>query len=370
MKPLHVCFVADPLTANLQSWVRGLTSWFGVDVTILAVGSGLREVAGARVVDLPLPDWIGPVRYGLVVPALRREARRIAPDLVIGYRVPSYGVLAYLSGVRPFVLAAQGEHEYYPPAIGLKRVLVHHIAPRADLIHVWAETMEPWLLEAGASPERILRLPRGVDLDVFDPGRTLELQPFPGGAGVDRNPARPARLVVTRTLNDDYRHRDIFHALARLRAGGFEASIDVIGDGALSAELRALAGLVIPGAARFHGRCGPEVVAAILRESDLYISVPIAEGLSASLVEAMACGTYPIVTDHPGNRVLVRDGVNGSLVAVGDEAGIAQAIRKAWEDPGLRGRAVVANRRSIEENFSARRNLGVMVERWRSIVAT
>jgi glycosyltransferase involved in cell wall biosynthesis len=320
-------------------------------------------------VDLKLPPWLGPVRFGMALPLVRRAIWRIQPDILLGYRIPSYGVLAFLSGFRPVVLVAQSETELWPPALELKRFLLGRIVPRAALVQVWAPSMEPSLIALGARPERMLCLPRGIDVDLFSPGRDLRTQPFARGGSPSENPAPPLQLIVTRTLHEDYNHWHILRAMAQLRAEGLESRLDVVGDGPLRAEIEAEAARVVPGAVTFHGRTPHAALPALLRRADLYLSTPITEGLSASLVEAMGCGAFPIVTDHPGNRQLVEDGKNGRLVPGGDVPALARAIRAAWEAPGLRADAAVRNRAYVESHMRADRNVARMVERYREVVA-
>jgi glycosyltransferase involved in cell wall biosynthesis len=362
--------------------VLALEQQAGVRVTVLSLGTGMSSIGRSPVVDLPFPVRIGPLRFGLAVPFVRRAIRRIAPDLVLGYRIPSYGVLAFLSGFRPVVLVAQSETELWPPALELKRFLLGRIVPRAALVQVWAPSMEPSLIALGARPERMLCLPRGIDVDLFSPGRDLRTQPFARGGSPSENPAPPIepsvpkqvsgpiQMIVTRTLHEDYNHWHILRAMAQLRAEGLETRLDVVGDGPLRAEIEAEAARVVPGAVTFHGRTPHAALPALLRRADLYLSTPITEGLSASLVEAMGCGAFPIVTDHPGNRQLVEDGKNGRLVPVGDVPALVRAIRAAWEAPGLRADAAVRNRAYVESHMRADRNVARMVERYREVVAS
>jgi glycosyltransferase involved in cell wall biosynthesis len=361
---IHLCFHGDPRSANLQSWILSLVRHHPVRITVLALGTGMGSVGPVPVVDLPFPPRLGPVRFGLALPFVRRAVRRIAPDVLIGYRIPSYGVLASFTGFRPVVVVAQSETELWPPALALKRMLLRRILPRADLIQVWAPTMVASLLEAGARAEQILCLPRGIEVDDFNPGRDLTTRPFARGGSPRENPPGPVRLIVTRTLHEDYNHTQILQALARLQADGFDARLDIVGDGPLRAALEAQAERLAPGTVRFLGKVPHAELPALLAASDLYLSTPITEGLSASLVEAMACGLFPIVTDHPGNRHVIEDRMNGILVRVGDAAALAAAIREAWSSPVLRAAAVVRNRRFVEAEMRAENNLGQMLERY------
>jgi glycosyltransferase involved in cell wall biosynthesis len=65
-------------------------------------------------------------------------------------------------------------------------------------------------------------------------------------------------------------------------------------------------------------------VERLFRAADFYVQTSHREAAGYSLVEAMACGTPPIVTDIPATRHIV--GHAGTLTPVGDAAAMAQAI--------------------------------------------
>jgi len=68
-------------------------------------------------------------------------------------------------------------------------------------------------------------------------------------------------------------------------------------------------------------------------------------GSSASLMEALACGSPVVVTDIAGNREWIRDGENGFLVPPGDTGTLAVRIVKLLQNDGLRSRMSHANLR-------------------------
>jgi glycosyltransferase involved in cell wall biosynthesis len=59
----------------------------------------------------------------------------------------------------------------------------------------------------------------------------------------------------------------------------------------------------------------------LLAKTDIYVSTSLYDGTSVSLLEALASGAFPVVTDIPSNREWITDGDNGFLVPI-DEAGI------------------------------------------------
>ncbi|ODS00142.1 hypothetical protein AUC68_03255 [Methyloceanibacter methanicus] len=77
------------------------------------------------------------------------------------------------------------------------------------------------------------------------------------------------------------------------------------------------------------------------------------EGVPMSLLEAAACGRPMVVTDVPGSRDIVVDGVSGLTVPLGDTPALAEAMATLARDADLRDRCAKAARALAEETFSA-----------------
>ena len=75
------------------------------------------------------------------------------------------------------------------------------------------------------------------------------------------------------------------------------------------------------------------------------------EGLSNVLLEAQSVGLPAVVSDIPGNRSVVTDGVNGLVVPVGDMFALAEAMVKLGRAPALRARMGQAARETIARRF-------------------
>lgn len=69
-------------------------------------------------------------------------------------------------------------------------------------------------------------------------------------------------------------------------------------------------------------------VERLMQSADLYVSASLAEGSGYSMLEALACGVTPVVTDIPAFRALT-DGAVGELWPVGDAAALADALCRA-----------------------------------------
>lgn len=82
----------------------------------------------------------------------------------------------------------------------------------------------------------------------------------------------------------------------------------------------------------FHGFVG-NVIDEIM-DSGVYVSTSDYEGISNSMIEAMALGIPVVCTDCPigGARMMIKDGINGLLVPVGSKSEVAKAIERIIDD--------------------------------------
>ena len=95
-------------------------------------------------------------------------------------------------------------------------------------------------------------------------------------------------------------------------------------------------------------------VSEVLRGLNCFVLPSLAEGISNTILEAMASALPVIATDVGGNRELVDEGVTGRLVPAADATTMADAILQYAVDPakarahGIAGRTVVEMRFSLE----------------------
>jgi sugar transferase (PEP-CTERM/EpsH1 system associated) len=104
-------------------------------------------------------------------------------------------------------------------------------------------------------------------------------------------------------------------------------------------------------------------VAAWMRGLDLFVLPSLAEGVSNTILEAMASGLPVIATAVGGNVELVEPGRSGLLVPPGDVPAMAAALIALADDAGRRQAMGRAGRAAAEQRFA----LSVMVEGYRSL---
>lgn len=130
----------------------------------------------------------------------------------------------------------------------------------------------------------------------------------------------------------------------------------LVGDGPLKAECESLLGT-----AGLETQCWlpgkRNDVPQIMQALDVFVLPSQAEGISNTILEAMACGLPVVATDVGGNSELVVDGETGTLVPPGDPSSMADAMARYAQDQALRKAHGQAAQARIAEHFSMQRML-------------
>src|SRR4029077_1457783 len=144
-----------------------------------------------------------------------------------------------------------------------------------------------------------------------------------------------------------------------------ELKLEIAGDGSRRPALERLAAERLPaGGFRLVGRLAPDALAAALQRAEIFLSASRSDSTSLSLLEAMACGAVPVVSDIEGNREWVRGGEGARLFPPGDAAALARALEGALDDPAWRARARAHNRAVVEARADRARNMAAIEARF------
>ncbi len=147
----------------------------------------------------------------------------------------------------------------------------------------------------------------------------------------------------------------LLDALAQVRREGVDATLEIVGAGALDQSLKARSReLGLEAWIAFTGAVSQEDMPGVFERNDAFVLASFMEGVPVVLMEAMAKGLPVIATRVAGVPELVRDGRTGFLVPPGSVSALAQAIvglaRGRRELDGLRAaaREVVVREFSVQ----------------------
>jgi sugar transferase (PEP-CTERM/EpsH1 system associated) len=219
----------------------------------------------------------------------------------------------------------------------------HYIALSRDL--------EDYLTcRVGMSPTRVAQIYNGVDEQRFHPlgsRQAIAGCPFTDpGCWLVGSVGRMQSVKDQTTLAQAFIRvlADFPDLRSRLR-------LVMVGDGPLRAQAQAL--LEEAGVAALTWLPGQrDDIPEILRALNCFVLPSLAEGISNTILEAMASGLPVIATDVGGNAELIEAGRSGELVAVSDAAAMAQQIARYAKDPQQARAAGAAGRARVEQHFS------------------
>jgi glycosyltransferase involved in cell wall biosynthesis len=330
---MKLATLANASVVHTRRWVEHFRAR-GHDVRVYSLEPAWDE----SVVRLPSPRLPGLLRYPLAVPRLRQELERFGPDLVDAHFVPNYGLVGALSGFRPLSVAAWGSDLLVTGGAGRMWRIARSrfVLGAAALVLCDAANLAEAARRSGAEPSRVRAISWGVDRALFRPAASRE-------AGL---------LLSTRMHEAVYDLETVIEGAARVLAARPETQLVIAGDGSRRAALERLAASRLPRARhRFVGRLGPAEMAGWLARAEVYLSASRSDSTSQSLLEAMAAGALPVVSDIEGNREWVQEGAGegepdrglARFFAPGDPGALADAIGRALADASWAGRARARN---------------------------
>ena len=193
----------------------------------------------------------------------------------------------------------------------------------------------------------------GVNPAVFEP------RPFRENPGV-------FQLICVGRLAPAKAQYILIDAVARLVGQGRAVLLRLVGDGPDRAILeRHVADSKLGHQVKFEGSLNQDRVRALYRETDIFTLASFAEGIPVVLMEAMAMEIPCVATWITGIPELIRNEVEGLLVAPSDVEGLAQAIARLMDDPSMRRRLGEAGRRRVLEEYDLERNTAKLSEIFR-----
>ncbi len=380
---MRIVFVADARSAISQSWISHFVNR-GDDVHVISTYPCPPDIIrGARIYELPIafaafsrishngtitskrqPSpfarglaglrigalsnlsiaarfWLGPLDVHRYVARARGLIERISPDIVHAMRIPFEGILAAKATPAqfPLVISVWGNDF---TLFGNRNPLIARqtlgALRRADALLCDCRrdlrlAVSEWGF-SGEKPAALLPGAGGVETSVFnpegdspEPGEQLRI---PTGARVIINP-RGFRKYV---------RNDIFFQSIPLVLEKHPESIFLcVGMQGNPVAEKWVNRLAITTSVRLLPVMPHKEMARLFRLAEITVSPSLHDGTPNSLLEAMACGCFPVAGNIESVREWIADKENGLLCDPTNRRSLADAIARALDDGGLRDRA-------------------------------
>lgn len=239
------------------------------------------------------------------LPRVSLWLRQVRPDWLHAHYLTSHGTLAWLAcalGRLPARIAGSAwgsDILVAPQRNAALRWLTARVLRACALATSDSQHMAERMRALGAA--EVMVFPFGLE----------ELPPLPPTK-------QPQLFFANRGLEPIYAPQRVLDTFAAIARAWPQAELVVANDGSLRSAVQASAHAAgLDARVRFVGRLDASAQAACYRDARWYLSLPDSDSVSVSVLEAMAHGCIPLLSDLPANRELVRDGDNGLIVAAG-----------------------------------------------------
>lgn len=309
-RAMRLALIGDGESPHLLKWARALAP----RVDLWAASSrgflpGFDEVLPAerRLALGTRPNFEGGnVALLRHLPQLARWLKAIKPQWLHAHYLTSHGTLAW-AAQRGFGVQAQiagsawGSDILVAPRKAPLRWLTRRVLQACALTTSDSEHMAQQMRTLGA--------------------REVMILPF----GLEAMPPLPERkddalFFANRGLEPIYAPQRVIELFAAIARRWPAAQLVVANDGSLRPALQQQVGsLGLQSRVRFTGRLDAQTQAEHYARARWYLSLPVSDAVSVSVLEAMAHGCVPLLSDLPANRELVRSGENGLIVEGADD---------------------------------------------------
>ena len=309
---------------------------------------------------------------------LRRLTKEIKPDLIHAGPIQTCAFIAALSGFRPILTKSWGyDLMYEAERSAWMRWVTRYTLKRSAYFTSDANVTRDKAVAFGMNPDRIVVFPWGVNIERFHPekaeGRRQKAETASQKSKVKSRKSsienrKSITLFCSRTWESIYGVDVLAKAFVKVAANNPKVNLILLGGGSQGAKIRQILmnGSVLD-RVHFGGQIAQVDLPRWYHMADIYISPSHVDGSSVSLMEALASGLPCIVSDIPGNKEWIEDGVNGWLFRDGNADDLAEKILRALKTRRSFRKIGESARKTAEQKADWNKNFGKLLEAYERI---
>lgn len=277
--------------------------------------------------------------------ALLNSVARV-PDLIHAHCAYPDGRAAIEYGTqtgRPVVVTVHGSDIKVLPKLKseLRERIVEALTQAAAVVAV-SQELRRAVVQLGVPADRVVCIPNGVDCRLFS------------ATGSHRPGKDGWRLLYVGRFVEAKGLRVLLAALAKVRSQGRDVSLTLVGGhpatGTAHPFLPQVEALNLSAHVSFEDAVPWEDLPQYMAAADLFVLPSFSEGLTTSLVEAMACG-LPVVATRCGGPEEVVNAEVGRLVAAGDAEDLAAGILAVLDEYDCYDREAISRQAEVRYDY-------------------
>jgi len=253
-------------------------------------------------------------KYKYIIAALRarKVVKSLEPDIIHAHYVTSAGLAAFVINHPHTVVTAHGSDINASVKSFVWRFLLKRILGRAAVVNVVSKELYTKVLQLGIPEKKVYNINVGINYETFRDHHTTD---------------RALKMVCNRRFEPVYDHITILKALLILKEKQvpFEMHFVGGGPGKEAAEIFVRENN-LGNQVTFYGQIENTAQLRVFDLSGIYISSSKSDGTSLSLLEAMAAGLFPVVTDIAANSAILEDKKSALFFPVGNSEKLAEQL--------------------------------------------
>ncbi len=342
----RILLLADAASPHTEKWASALADeGYLVGLFSLNKTSATWLPENKNIVLLyepPVAPGKNKLTYLLALPTLWRILRSFRPHLIHAHYASSYGLLAALSGFRPFVVSAWGSDVFdFPRQSVFHKYILKFNLSRANRILATSYALKGELWKY--TKREVEVIPFGVDTEAFFP------------AEVKDKADEVINIGTIKSLEDIYGIETILEAARHIKntLPSVPFRLFLIGGGNRQAFYKEMAeNFGLKNEVVFTGKIPFKEVPYYHNLLDIFLNVSIVdESFGVSVIEAMACQKPVIVSRAPGLIEIVMDKSLGLLIEKGNSGQLADAIIQLLFSPDIRRSMGKAARQHVVSHY-------------------
>jgi glycosyltransferase involved in cell wall biosynthesis len=297
---------------------------------------------------------------------LRRLTKEIQPDLIHAGPIQNCAFITALSGFHPFLAMSWG-YDLVMDADKSKWMqwVTRYTLKRADFFTSDANISRDKAITYGMDPGKTVIFPWGTDIEHFAPkaDRGQKTEDRKTRSTVRGPRSTGLTIFCSRTWEPIYGVDILAKAFVRVANANPNVSLILLGDGSQGARIRQiLTNGGVMDRVHFGGQVAQKDLPRWYHMADLYISPSHVDGSSVTLMEALASGLPCLVSDIPGNKEWIDEGVNGWLFQDGDVDDLTAKILNAIKNRKSFRKIGELARKTAQEKADWKKNFGKLLE--------
>lgn len=292
-------------------------------------------------------DYLSYLRYPGYIKKTRQLLAEIKPDILHGFYIGFAGYIGAFTGLHPFLVFTGGpDLLVFPKKSFLHRIWTKYALSKIDFLTHTSEEANAAAVGFGFPADRSKFMHIGIDLRQFNP--LVDPDDLKERLGVAGHPV----ILSTRGLFDKYYNiTGLLYTFALVLSKVPEARLVLKYYSAPEKDkfIKLAQKLAIYDKIVLVGKADYSDLPKYYRVADTYVSLSFTDSGPVSMLEAMACGCVPVVSNLKNISEWVKEGVNGYLVDPNDHQAAALTIVNLLRDKVRREQMGRANISLIKE---------------------